>query len=80
MSKDKESNRGTSRKIDSKWGSREIMDTCPLMVDFITKLLLIVGKNTIIVGKNTILVVYDRLSKIAHFVITTKGMLVEGLA
>ena len=43
-----------------------------LMVDFITKLLLVTRKNMI-------LVVCNRLSKMAHFVTTTKEMLVEGL-
>jgi len=43
------------------------------MVDFITKLL-------IVAGKDVILVVYDRLSKMIHFVTTTEGTLVEGLA
>jgi len=42
-------------------------------VDFITKLL-------IVARKNAILVVCDRLSKIVHFVATTKGMSAEGLA
>ena len=44
-----------------------------LTVDFITKLL-------VVAGKDAILVVCDRLSKIAHFVATTEGTLVEGLA
>jgi len=44
-----------------------------LTVDFIMKLL-------IVVGKDTILVVCDRLSKITRFVATTEGTLVEGLA
>ena len=44
-----------------------------LMVDFITKLLLVAGKDTI-------LVVCNRLSKMTHFVATTKRMLAEGLA
>jgi len=44
-----------------------------LIGDFITKLLLVVGKDTI-------LVVCNRLSKIAHFVTTTEGILVERLA
>ena len=44
-----------------------------LMVDFITKLPLVAGKNTI-------LVVCDRLSKITHFVATIEGILVKGLA
>ena len=44
-----------------------------LTVDFITKLLLVAGKDAI-------LVVYDRLSKMTHFVATTEGMSVEGLA
>ena len=43
-----------------------------LMVDFITKLPLVVGKYTI-------LVIYDRLSKIVHFVAMTEEMLVERL-
>ena len=44
-----------------------------LMVDFITKL-------PVVVGKDAILVVCDRLSKMAHFVATTEGTLAEGLA
>jgi len=44
-----------------------------LMVDFITKL-------PVVAGKDAILVVYDRLSKIAHFVATTEGTSAEGLA
>jgi len=41
-------------------------------VDFITKLLLVAGKDAI-------LVVCDRLSKMAHFVATTEETLAEGL-
>ena len=41
-----------------------------LMVNFITKLLLVARKDTI-------LVVYDRLSKMAYFVATTEGILAE---
>ena len=44
-----------------------------LMVDFITKLL-------VVAGKDAILVVCDRLSKMTHFVATTEGTTVEGLA
>jgi len=44
-----------------------------MMVDFIIKLLLVARKDVI-------LVVCDRLSKIIHFVATTKGTLAEGLA
>ena len=44
-----------------------------LMVDFITKLL-------VVAGKDAILVVYNRLSKITHFVATTEETLVEELA
>jgi len=43
-----------------------------LTVDFITKLL-------VVVGKNAILVVCDRLSKTMHFVATTEETSVEGL-
>jgi len=43
------------------------------MVDFITKLLLVVGKNAI-------LVVYNRLSKMTHFVANIEGILAEELA
>jgi len=43
------------------------------MVDFITKL-------PVVVGKDVILVVCDRLSKITHFVATTEETLAEGLA
>ena len=42
------------------------------MVKFITELLSVVGKNTI-------LVLYDRLSKIVHFVATTKRTSAKGL-
>ena len=43
-----------------------------LIVDFIIKLLLVTEKNTI-------LVVYNRLSKIIHFVTTMERTLAEGL-
>ena len=44
-----------------------------LMVDFITKL-------PVVAGKDTILVVCNKLSKITHFVATTERTLVERLA
>jgi len=44
-----------------------------LMVDFIIKL-------PVVAGKDAILVVCDRLSKMTHFVVTTEGMIAEGLA
>ena len=44
-----------------------------LMVDFITQL-------PVVAGKDTILVVYDRLSKMTHFVAATEEMLAEELA
>jgi len=44
-----------------------------LTVDFITKLL-------VVAGKDTILVVCDRLSKMMHFVAMTEGTSAEGLA
>jgi len=44
-----------------------------ISVDFITKLL-------IVAGKDAILVVYNRLSKMTYFVATTKGTTVEELA
>ena len=44
-----------------------------LTMDFITKLLRVAGKDAI-------LVVYNRLSKMAHFVATTEETLAEGLA
>jgi len=44
-----------------------------LTVDFITKL-------PVVAGKDAILVVCDRFSKMTHFVATTEGTLVEGLA
>jgi len=44
-----------------------------LMIDFITKL-------PVVVGKDAILVVCDRLSKMTHFVATIEGTSVEGLA
>ena len=42
------------------------------MVDFITKL-------PVVAGKDAILVVCDRLSKITHFVATTEGTLAKSL-
>ena len=42
------------------------------MVDFITKL-------PVVAGKDVILVVCDRLSKMTHFVATIEATLVEGL-
>jgi len=44
-----------------------------LIVDFITKL-------PVVAGKDAILVVYDRLSKMMYFVATMEGTLAEGLA
>jgi len=44
-----------------------------LMVDFITKL-------SLVVEKDVILVVCGRLSKMTHFVAITKGIIVKGLA
>ena len=44
-----------------------------LTMDFITKLL-------IVAGKDAILVVYNRLSKMSHFLATTEETLAEGLA
>jgi len=44
-----------------------------LMVDFITKL-------PVVAGKDAILVVYNRLSKMTHFVATIEGTFAEGLA
>ena len=44
-----------------------------LTVDFIMKL-------PVVAGKDAILVVYDRLSKMTHFVTTMEGTSVEGLA
>ena len=44
-----------------------------LIVDFITKLL-------VVAGKNVILVVCDRLSKMMYFVATTEETSAEGLA
>ena len=43
-----------------------------MVVDFITKL-------SLIVGKNTVLVVCDRLSKIAYFVVTIERISVKRL-
>ena len=43
------------------------------MVDFITKLLLVAGKNVI-------LMIYDWLSKIIYFVTTIEETFAEGLA
>ena len=37
-------------------------------------------KLPVVAGKDAILVVYNRLSKMVHFVATTEGTLAEGLA
>jgi len=42
------------------------------MVDFITKL-------PVVAGKDAILVVYNRLSKMTHFMATTQGISAKGL-
>jgi len=55
---------------------RRVVATTPwvyLTVDFITKLL-------VVAGKDTILVMCDQLSKMTHFVATTEEMSAEGLA
>jgi len=44
-----------------------------ILVDFITKLLLVQGYNSI-------LVVVDRLTKMVHFILTTEKISAEGLA
>ena len=44
-----------------------------ILVDFITKLLLVQGYNSI-------LVVVDRLTKIVYFILTTEKISAEGLA
>ena len=44
-----------------------------LIVDFIMKLL-------VVAGKNAILIVYNRLSKMMYFVVTTEKTSAEGLA
>ena len=51
----------------------EVLEKPHLTVDFITKLPLVVKKDAI-------LVIYDRLSKMMHFVATTEETLMEGLA
>ena len=53
----------------------EVSEKLPiyLMIYFITKLLLVVGKDVI-------LIVYDRLSKMTYFMAITKRIPVEGLA
>jgi len=61
--------------LAGKWKLSKILEKSwtHLMVDFITKLLLVVGKNAI-------LVVYNRLSKMTHFVANIEGILAEELA
>ena len=44
-----------------------------ILIDFITKL-------PMVAGKDAILVVCNRLSKMAHFIVTTEEMTAEGLA
>ena len=65
MSEDEEQDRRGSRETEVEWGARET-------VDFITKLL-------VVAGKNVILVVCNRLFKMTHFMATTEGTLAERL-
>ena len=69
MSKNQESYRGTSKKVKIKIPKKLWTH---LIVDFITKLLLVARKNVI-------LVICDKLSKMTHFIATTKGTLAERL-
>ena len=64
-----------TEEVAGKLKLREVLEKpwIYLMVDFITKLPLVARKNTI-------LVVCDRLSKMTHFVATTEGTSMEGLA
>ena len=64
-----------TEEVAEKLKLREVLEKLwtHILVDFITKLLMVAGKDAI-------LVVCDRLSKITHFVATTEGMLAEGLA
>lgn len=72
VSKNEEPNGNTSRKVNSEWSTRKTINTL-LIVDFITKLL-------VVTEKNAILVIYDRLLKIAYFVAITEETSAEGLA
>ena len=71
MSEDEEQNRGTGGKL--KLSEVPQKTWSHLTVDFITKLL-------VVAGKDAILVVCDRLSKMTHFVATIEGISAEGLA
>ena len=64
-----------TEEIAGKLKLREVLEKLwtHILVDFITKL-------PIIARKDTILVIYNRLSKIRHFVTMTEEMTVEGLA
>ena len=64
-----------TKEIAGKFKLREVLEKpwTHLTVDFIMKL-------PVVVGKDAILVVYDRLSKMTHFVATTEGTSAEGLA
>ena len=70
MSKNEEQDRRVSKKVEVEQGSRKLWTH--LVVDFIMKLPLVARKDTI-------LVVYDRLSKMTHFVATTEEITVKGL-
>ena len=64
-----------TEEIVEKLKLREVLEKLwiYLMVDFITKL-------PVVAGKETILVVCDRLFKMTHFVVIIEGTSVEGLA
>ena len=64
-----------TKKMAGKLKLREVPEKLwtHLTVDFITKL-------PVVAGKDAILVVCDRLSEMTHFVATTEGTSVEGLA
>jgi len=63
-----------TEEVAGKLKLREVLEKLwtHLMVDFITKLLLVAGKDAI-------LIVCDRLSKMMHLVAIMEGTLVEGL-
>ena len=71
MSKDEESDRSIKGKLKLSEVSEKLWTY--LMVYFITKLLLVVGKDMI-------LIVYDKLSKMTYFMVITERISVEDLA
>jgi len=71
ISKKQKSHRGTCRETDTKYSTRKTLDTHISGLYY---------KITARQGYDSILIVYDRITKIVHFVPTTEKTSAEGVA